>query len=78
MEFILLFSASGKDYSEVLSRYCNRELTQDEIANDMYGKCAISFNSLEELIRFEDEVGDIVICDRFGRKAIIIYDDYLE
>lgn len=84
MEFAYLYSASGRDYSEVFSHYQVRELTQDEIASGMYANCIITFNSLDELIHFENEVGDIIICDRwrpgddFWFKAIIIYDDYLE
>ena len=83
MEFIYLYAASGEDYTEIFSRYQTRKLTQEEKANGMYGKCAITFNSLEELMRFEGEVGDIVICDRNTKdnsfyKAIIIYDYYLE
>jgi hypothetical protein len=83
MEFYYLFAASQEDYSEIFSHYQTRELTQEEIADGIYGECVITFSSLEELIHFEDEVGDIVICDRRRRdnsfyKAIIIYDYYLE
>lgn len=79
MEFVYLYAASGKDYSEIFSHYQTRELTKEEKANGMYGKCVITFNSLEELMRFKADVGDIVICDRITMdKAIIIYDYYLE
>lgn len=83
MEFVYLYSASGEDYSEILSHYQTRELTQEERADGIYGKCVIIFNSLKELIHFEDEVGDIVVCDRrkvdnSAYMAIIIYDYYLE
>lgn len=83
MEFIYLYSASGENYLEVLSHYQTRELTQDERLSGMCGKCVITFNSLDELVHFEEDVGDIVICDRFRKdnshyKAIIIYDYYLE
>lgn len=83
MEFIYLYAASGNDYSEIFSHYQTRELTQEEKANRMYGKFAITFHSLEELMHFAEEAGDIVICDGRKRdnssyKAIIIYDYYLE
>jgi len=83
MEFVYLYSASRDDYSKILSHYQTRELTQEEKTNGVYGNCVITFNSLEELVHFEDEVGDMIICDRRKAdnsfyKAIIIYDDYLE
>lgn len=83
MEFVYQFSASGKDYSEVFSHYQTRNITREELMDGIYGQRIITFNSLEELIRFEDEVGDIVIADDQKKdgspyKAIIIYDDYLE
>lgn len=83
MEFVYQFSASGKDYSEVFSHYQTRNITREELMDGIYGQWIITFNSLEELIRFEDEVGDIVIADDQKKdgspyKAIIIYDDYLE
>lgn len=83
MEFVYQFSASGKDYSEVFSHYQTRDITREELMNGIYGQRIVTFGSLEELIRFEDEVGDIVIAndqkkDGSPYKAIIIYDDYLE
>ena len=83
MEFVYQFSASGNDYSEFLSHYQTRELTQEERMNGMFGERVITFNSLEGLIGFVDEVGDIVIGDKWRKdnsfyKTIVIYDDYLE
>lgn len=83
MEFILLYAASGHDYSEIYSHYKTREITHDERMEGIYGDLAITFDSLKELIRFEDEIGDIIICERCKKdntyyKAIIIYDDYLD
>lgn len=83
MEFVYQYSASGKDYSEVLSHYQTRELTREECMNGVYGEQVIIFNSLEELVHFEEEVGEIVVGknkkkDGSFYKTIIIYDDYLE
>lgn len=83
MELIYLYAPSKNDYSEVFSHYQTRELTQEEKTSGIWGKFAITFNSLEELARFQEEVGDIVICnelkhDGSSYKAIIIYDGYLE
>lgn len=83
MEFVYQYSASGKDYSEVLSHYQTRVITREEQMNGVYGAQVIIFNSLEELVHFEEEVGNIVIGDCKKRdgsfyKVIIIYDDYLE
>ena len=83
MEFVLLFAASGHDYSEVYSYYKTREITQDERMEGIWGDLVITFNSLEELMCFEDEVGEIVIgtrCKKDGTyfESIVIYDDYLE
>ena len=83
MEFIYQYSASGKDYSEVFSHYQTRKLTQEEQTNGIIGEQVIIFNSLEELVHFEEEVGNIVIGrdkkkDGSFYKIIVIYDDYLE
>ena len=83
MEFVYQFSASGNDYSEFLSHYQTRELTQEERMNGMFGEQVITFNSLEELISFVEEVGEVVVCNDIKRdnsfyRAIIIYNDYLE
>ena len=83
MEFVYLYAASSDDYSSVLLHYKIREITQEERNEGIYGNLIITFDSLEELMRFEDEVGDIVICDRRKNdgtyfKTLIIYDDYLE
>jgi hypothetical protein len=83
MEFVYQFSASGNDYSEFLSHYQTRELTQEERMNGMFGERVITFNSLEELIGFVEEVGEVVVRNDIKRdnsfyRAIIIYDDYLE
>lgn len=83
MEFVYQFSASGNDYSEFLSHYQTRELTQEERMNGMFGERVITFNSLEELISFVEEVGEVVVRNDIKRdnsfyRAIIIYDDYLE
>lgn len=83
MEFVYQFSASGNDYSELLSQYQTRELTREEIMNGMFGERVITFNSLEELIGFVEEVGEIVVRNDIKRdnsfyRGIIIYDDYLE
>ena len=83
MEFYVLYAASGKDYSEVYSHYKTRELTHDERMEGIWGEVAITFDSLEELMRFEGEVGEIVVGEDPKRdgtyfKSIVIYDDYLE
>lgn len=83
MEFVYQYSASGKDYSEVFSHYQTRELTQEERMEGIWGEIAIIFDSLEELMRFEGEVGQIVIGEGPKKdgtyfKSIVIYDDYLE
>lgn len=83
MEFVYLYSASHDDYSEILSHYETRELTKEEKKAGIFGECVINFSSLEELMHFEKEVGDIIICERCKQdntyyKTIIIYDWYIE
>lgn len=83
MEFVYQYSASGKDYSEVFSHYQTRELTQEEQMSGIFGEQVIIFNSLEELVLFEEEVGDIIIGrdkkrDGSFYETIVIYDDCLE
>lgn len=83
MVFYILYAASGKDYFEIYSHYKTRGITHDERMEGIWGEVAIIFDSLEELMHFEGEVGEIVVGEDLKKdgtyfKSIVIYDDYLE
>ena len=78
MEFVFIGSASGKKYGDVLAKFNIRKLNSEDKL--IYGECVITFESIDELMRFEEVVGDIVISDSPKLdgsgyyKAITIYD----